>query len=127
MDFQGENVNSCHKGLLSASGMALLLVSGATLADNGDSSFRNRVRAAFEQDVPATDDTDMAEEFRKREEEARDPNLDTDIPEVSGRELGPRITVKQIRFHRLEEYPEFGIDRETIEGMAEALRIKFMK
>lgn len=125
--FQGANVNVFHKGLLSASGLAVLLGPITVFAEDGNSSFRNRVRAAFEQDVPAPKGADMAEEFMKREKEARDPNLDTEIPEVSGRELGPRITVKQIRFHRLEEFPEFGIDRKTVEGMAETLRLKFMK
>lgn len=107
------------------SGVCLFLLSLTAFAQDGGANFRNRVHAAFEQDVPV--DQDVNEDYRRRMQEARDPNLDTDIPEFSGRELGPRITVKKIRFHRLEEYPEFGITREVLEALAESLRAKFMK
>ncbi|WP_299594513.1 ShlB/FhaC/HecB family hemolysin secretion/activation protein [uncultured Microbulbifer sp.] len=107
------------------SGLCLFLLSLTAVAQDSGSNFRNRVHAAFEQDVPV--DQDVSEEYRKRMEEARDPNLDTDIPEFSSRELGPRITVKKIRFHRLEEYPEFGITKDALEELAESLRVKFMR
>ncbi|WP_428819863.1 ShlB/FhaC/HecB family hemolysin secretion/activation protein [Microbulbifer sp. MCCC 1A16149] len=116
-----------NKGLLAVSVAGLLLAAAEASAQDGDSGFRSRVRQAFEQDVPHVNDTDVSEEFERRAKEARDPNLDTDIPEVSGREIGPRISVKKFRFHRLEEYPEFGIDRETVEAKAEALRVQYMK
>ncbi|WP_160151639.1 ShlB/FhaC/HecB family hemolysin secretion/activation protein [Microbulbifer sp. ALW1] len=115
------------KGFLSISIAGLLLSTTVASAQDDDSGFRSRVRQAFEQDVPHINDADVAEEFERRSREARDPNLDTDIPEVSGREIGPRISVKEFRFHRLEEYPEFGIDRETVEAKAEALRVKYMQ
>jgi len=120
-------VRSCCRIRWWISALGLLVFSTAVPAQDSESSFRSRVRAAFDQDLPTVNDADMSEEFKKRAEQARDPNLDTDIPEVSGRDLGPRITVTEFKFHRLEEFPEFGIDRATIEGMAEDLRIKFMK
>ncbi|MBN8429906.1 ShlB/FhaC/HecB family hemolysin secretion/activation protein [Microbulbifer salipaludis] len=124
---KGGNVALFSKGLLVVSVAGMLLTGSEVSAQDGDSGFRSRVRQAFEQDVPHINDTDVSEEFERRAKEARDPNLDTDIPEVSGREIGPRISVKKFRFHRLEEYPEFGIDRETVEAKAEALRVQYMK
>ena len=118
-------MSSQYKRYPIGTGFGLLLLSLTTLAQSSDSDFRNRVHAAFEQDVPVNQD--VSEEYRKRMQEARDPNLDTDIPDFSSRELGPRITVKKIRFHRLEEYPEFGITREVLEERAETLRARFMK
>lgn len=115
------------KEFLAISISGLLVATSIASAQESDSGFRSRVRQAFEQDVPHVNDADVAEEFERRAKEAKDPNLDTDIPEVSGREIGPRISVKQFRFHRLEEYPEFGIDRETVEAKAEELRVKYMK
>ncbi|AQQ66488.1 hemolysin activator protein, HlyB family [Microbulbifer agarilyticus] len=96
-------------------------------AQQSDSGFRSRVQQAFEQDVPNVNDEDVAREFERRSREARYPNLDADIPEVSGRDLGPRISVKAFRFHRLQEYPEYGIERSVIEEKAEALRVKYMQ
>lgn len=115
------------KGLLCTSISGLLLSSSMAVAQEDGSSFRHRVSKAFEQDVPHINEPDVTEEFNRRAKEARDPNLDTDIPEVSGRELGPRISVKAFRFHRLEEYPHLGIEREIIEEKAEALRVKYMQ
>mgnify|MGYP000542528133 CR=1 FL=1 len=112
---------------IASGGLSLLLLSSLATAQEEDSSFRSRVRAAFEQDVPTLNETDVTAEYLKRKKEARDPNLDTDIPEVSGRDLGPRITVREIRFHRLEEFPEFGITNEVIAERAETLRSRFMK
>lgn len=109
------------------SGLGLLLVSSGIMAQEGESSFRNRVRAAFDQELPSGSSVDIAEEYDKRVAQSANSKLDTDIPEVSARELGPRISVQGFRFHRLQEYPEFGIERDTIESMAEDLRVKFMK
>ncbi|QIL90425.1 ShlB/FhaC/HecB family hemolysin secretion/activation protein [Microbulbifer sp. SH-1] len=125
--FQGGNVALKNKGLLWGSVWGLLFSSSVVVADDGDSGFRSRVKQAFEQDIPHVDDADVAEEFERRAKEARDPNLDTDIPEVSGREIGPRISVREFRFHRLVEYPEFGIERKIIEEKAEELRVKYMQ
>ncbi|WP_444929375.1 ShlB/FhaC/HecB family hemolysin secretion/activation protein [Microbulbifer sp. SSSA002] len=96
-------------------------------AQEDGSSFRSRVREAFNQDTATINEVDVTEDFLQRTYEAEDPNLNTEIPEIAERNQGPRITVKEFRFHRLEEYPEFGISRETVESMAEELRVKFMK
>ncbi|MFS1525026.1 ShlB/FhaC/HecB family hemolysin secretion/activation protein [Microbulbifer sp. 2304DJ12-6] len=96
-------------------------------AQEENSSFRNRVRDAFDQNTPTINEADITKDFLQRTYEAEDPNLNTQIPEISRRNEGPRITVRKFQFHRLEDYPEFGIDRETIEQLAESLRIKFMK
>lgn len=116
-----------NKGLLAISTSGLLLATSIAAAQESDNGFRSRVRQAFEQDVPNVNDADVADEFKRRALEARDPNLDTDIPEVSGRELGPRISVKEFRFHRLVEYPEFGISRKIVKEKAEALRVQYMQ
>ncbi|MFD1215816.1 ShlB/FhaC/HecB family hemolysin secretion/activation protein [Microbulbifer celer] len=114
------------KNRLAVAGAGLMLLSTSAIAVDDESSFRSRVRSAFEQDVPTINDSDLTSEFEQRTRR-EDPNLDTDIPVVSQRGQGPRITVKAFRFHRLKEYPEFGITREAVESRAEALRIKFMK
>ncbi|MFV8783870.1 ShlB/FhaC/HecB family hemolysin secretion/activation protein [Microbulbifer sp. SA54] len=120
-------MDSKYKGLLSISILGLVIAGNAAQAQEDTSSFRSRVRAAFEQDLPTVDDDALNGEFERRTREARDPNLDADIPEVTGRELGPRISVKKIQFHRLEEYPEYGIGREQVEALAESLRAKYMQ
>lgn len=115
------------RGPLAIFGAGLLLLPEAGYTQEEESSFRSRVRAAFEQDVPTVSGQDVSREFEQRRREARDPNLDTDIPEVSQRTEGPRISVKEFRFHRLQEFPEYGITREKVEQLAEELRAKFMK
>ncbi|MFA0813709.1 ShlB/FhaC/HecB family hemolysin secretion/activation protein [Microbulbifer epialgicus] len=108
-------------------GTSFLISQLPVYAQEEDSSFRSRVRQAFDQDTATVNEADVTKDFLQRTYEARDPNLDTEIPEISQRNQGPRITVKEFKFHRLEEYPEYGIDRETVEKMAENLRIKYMK
>jgi len=106
---------------------SLLLVPAWAYGQQDDSSFRSRVRAAFDQDAATIDDTDVTEDFLRRTRQAEDPNLNTDIPEIAQRTQGPRITVKKLRFLRLEEYPQYGIERDSVEKLAESLRVKFMK
>ncbi|GAA5446242.1 hypothetical protein Misp06_04456 [Microbulbifer sp. NBRC 101763] len=106
---------------------SFMLLQMPAKAQEEDSSFRSRVRQAFDQNTPTVSEVDVTKDYLQRTFEAEDPNLNTEIPEISQRNQGPRITVKEFRFHRLEEYPEFGIERTTIEKMAEDLRIKYMK
>ncbi|WP_460803918.1 ShlB/FhaC/HecB family hemolysin secretion/activation protein [Microbulbifer agarilyticus] len=120
-------MSSLLKVVLGCVTVGAVFTASEAVAQQDDSGFRSRVQQAFEQDVPNVGDEDVAREFERRAREARDPNLDTDIPEVSGRELGPRISVKSIQFHRLKEYPEYGIERAAIEEKAEALRIRYMQ
>ncbi|WP_444923641.1 ShlB/FhaC/HecB family hemolysin secretion/activation protein [Microbulbifer sp. DLAB2-AF] len=108
-------------------GVGFLLSNLPVYAQDEGSSFRSRVRQAFDQNTPTVNEADVTKDFLQRTYEAEDPNLNTEIPEISQRNQGPRITVKEFQFHRLEEYPEFGIEREVIEEMAEKLRVKFMK
>lgn len=108
-------------------GASFLLMQLPVCAQEEDSSFRSRVRQAFDQNTPTINEVDVTKDYLQRTFEAEDPNLNTEIPEISQRNQGPRITVKEFQFHRLEEYPEFGIEREKIEQMAEELRVKFMK
>ncbi|WP_444940194.1 ShlB/FhaC/HecB family hemolysin secretion/activation protein [Microbulbifer sp. ZKSA004] len=108
-------------------GAGLLVSQLPAFAQDEGSSFRSRVRDAFDQTTPTINEVDITKDFLQRTYEADDPNLNTEIPEVSQRNQGPRITVKEFKFHRLEEYPEFGISREAVEEMAEELRVKFMK
>ncbi|WP_413664129.1 ShlB/FhaC/HecB family hemolysin secretion/activation protein [Microbulbifer sp. CNSA002] len=108
-------------------GAGFLVSQVPAFAQEDGSSFRNRVREAFNQDTSTINEVDVTQDFLQRTYEAEDPNLNTEIPEISQRNQGPRITVKEFKFHRLEEYPEFGISRETVEEMAEELRAKFMK
>ncbi|WP_444920790.1 ShlB/FhaC/HecB family hemolysin secretion/activation protein [Microbulbifer sp. CnH-101-G] len=108
-------------------GAGFLLSNLPVYAQDEGSSFRSRVRQAFDQDTPTVNEADVTKDFLQRTYEAEDPNLNTEIPEISQRNQGPRITVKKFRFHRLEEYPDFGIEREVIEEMAEKLRVKYMK
>lgn len=115
------------KGPLAIFGAGLLLLPEAGYTQEEESSFRSRVRAAFDQDAPTVSEQDVSREFEQRRREARDPNLDTDIPGISQRTEGPRISVKEFRFHRLQEFPEYGITREKVEQLAEELRAKFMK
>ncbi|MDP5210436.1 ShlB/FhaC/HecB family hemolysin secretion/activation protein [Microbulbifer sp. 2205BS26-8] len=96
-------------------------------AQEDNAGFRSRVRDAFDQNTPTVNESDITKDFLQRTYEAEAPNLNTRIPEISRRNEGPRIAVKKFRFHRLEEYPDLGIDRETIEQLAESLRIQFMK
>ncbi|MEK9766931.1 MAG: POTRA domain-containing protein, partial [Thalassolituus sp.] len=65
----------------------------------------------------------------RRKNQAPDlmPRQEGDIPEVSARDSGPRIIVKQFTFDRLEEFPEFKITREGVEAEAERLRVIYMK
>lgn len=116
-----------YKSSLAVVGAGLLLLPGWAYSQDDDSSFRSRVRAAFDQDVPTISDTDVTHDFLSRTHEAQDPNLNTEIPALAQRTQGPRITVKKFSFHRLVEYPEYGIDRESVEAFAEKLRAKFMK
>ncbi|MFC6981347.1 POTRA domain-containing protein [Microbulbifer taiwanensis] len=104
-----------------------LLLLPPVASSQEDSSFRSRVRAAFDQDIPTVSEQDVTRDFLQRTREERDPNLDIDIPELSKRTEGPRITVSKIQFHRLQEYPEYGIEREKVEKLAEDLRVKLMK
>ncbi|WP_193165758.1 ShlB/FhaC/HecB family hemolysin secretion/activation protein [Microbulbifer hainanensis] len=108
-------------------GASLLLVPTWAFCQDGESSFRSRARAAFDQNVPTIDESDLTEDFKKRTQQATDPNLNTEIPTLAKRNQGPRITVKKFRFHRLEEYPEYGIDRKSVEALTEELRVKYMK
>ncbi|WNZ56696.1 ShlB/FhaC/HecB family hemolysin secretion/activation protein [Microbulbifer sp. MKSA007] len=108
-------------------GAGFLVSQVPAFAQEDGSNFRNRVREAFNQDTSTINEVDVTQDFLQRTYEAEDPNLNTEIPEISQRNQGPRITVKEFKFHRLEEYPEFGISRETVEEMAEELRAKFMK
>ncbi|SFC36142.1 Hemolysin activation/secretion protein [Microbulbifer thermotolerans] len=114
------------KNQLAFAGVSLLLPA-FVCAQEGESGFRSRVRAAFDQNAPTIAEPDVTRDFLQRTQEREDPNLNTDIPEIARRNHGPRITVKKFRFHRLEEYPEFGITREVVEQLAEELRVKFMK
>ncbi|SHF77104.1 Hemolysin activation/secretion protein [Microbulbifer donghaiensis] len=116
-----------YKSQLAVLGAGLLFLPTAGYAQDDESSFRSRVRAAFDQDVPTIRESDVTREFLQRTHEAQDRNLNADIPEIARRDDGPRITVKKFQFHRLEEYPEYGIDRNTVEQLAEELRVKFMK
>ncbi|SEA23775.1 ShlB/FhaC/HecB family hemolysin secretion/activation protein [Microbulbifer marinus] len=116
-----------YKAQMAALGTGLLLLPATGYTQESESSFRSRVRQAFDQNVPTISEPDVSQEFLQRTLEARDPNLNADIPEISQRDEGPRITVKKLRFHRLEAYPEYGIDRETVEQLAEDLRVKFMQ
>ncbi|WP_346838563.1 ShlB/FhaC/HecB family hemolysin secretion/activation protein [Microbulbifer sp. SAOS-129_SWC] len=106
---------------------SLLFVPAWAYCQQDDSSFRSRVRAAFDQNSATIDDTDVTQDFLRRTREAEDPNLNTDIPQVSQRNQGPRITVKKFQFLRLHEYPQYGIERKSVEKLAEQLRVKFMK
>ncbi|AWF79628.1 ShlB/FhaC/HecB family hemolysin secretion/activation protein [Microbulbifer sp. A4B17] len=108
-------------------GAGFLVSQVPVFAQEDGSSFRSRVREAFNQETSTINEVDVTKDFLQRTYEAEDPNLNTEIPEVAQRNQGPRITVKEFKFHRLEEYPEFGISRETVEKMAEELRAKFMK
>ncbi|WP_444934708.1 ShlB/FhaC/HecB family hemolysin secretion/activation protein [Microbulbifer sp. JTAC008] len=108
-------------------GAGFLVSQVPAFAQEDGSNFRNRVREAFNQDTSTINEVDVTQDFLQRTYESEDPNLNTEIPEISQRNQGPRITVKEFKFHRLEEYPEFGISRETVEEMAEELRAKFMK
>ncbi|WP_226643339.1 ShlB/FhaC/HecB family hemolysin secretion/activation protein [Microbulbifer variabilis] len=108
-------------------GAGFLLSNLPVYAQDEGSNFRSRVRQAFDQDTPTVNEADVTKDFLQRNYEAEDPNLNTEIPEISQRNQGPRITVKKFRFHRLEEYPDFGIEREVVEEMAERLRVKYMK
>ncbi|MGL6159778.1 ShlB/FhaC/HecB family hemolysin secretion/activation protein [Microbulbifer sp.] len=119
-------MNTRGKNRLAVAGASLLLAAPCLNAQEGDSSFRSRVRAAFDQDAPTINEQDVTRDFEHRTR-SEDPNLNTEIPKVSQRNRGPRITVREFRFHRLKEYPEFGITREAVEQFAEGLRIKFMK
>ncbi|MBB3060936.1 ShlB/FhaC/HecB family hemolysin secretion/activation protein [Microbulbifer rhizosphaerae] len=119
-------MNTRGKTRLAVAGASLLLVAPYLNAQEGDSSFRSRVRAAFDQDAPTINEQDVTRDFEHRTR-SEDPNLNTEIPQVSQRNRGPRITVREFRFHRLKEYPEFGITKEAVEQLAEGLRIKFMK
>ncbi|MCO1332918.1 ShlB/FhaC/HecB family hemolysin secretion/activation protein [Microbulbifer sp. OS29] len=108
-------------------GAGFLVSQVQVFAQDEGSSFRSLVREAFDQNTPTVNEVDVTKDFLQRTYEAEDPNLNTEIPEISQRNQGPRITVKEFIFHRLEEYPEFGISREAVEEMAEDLRVKFMK
>ncbi|MCW8126050.1 ShlB/FhaC/HecB family hemolysin secretion/activation protein [Microbulbifer halophilus] len=118
---------SRYRSRLAVVGASLLLLPPAAQSQDEGSSFRSKVRAAFDQDVPTVSEQDASREFLQRRREARDPNLDTDIPEASQRTEGPRISVKEFRFHRLKEFPEYGVTREKVQRLAEELRVKFMK
>lgn len=71
--------------------------------------------------------SDVTREYLYRTVEDNAPVLDTDIPEKNSRIDGPRITVKKFNFHRLQDFPDYGITKEDVETYAENLRIKYMK
>lgn len=71
--------------------------------------------------------SDVAREYLYRTLEENGPLVDTDIPDRDHRAGGPRITVKKLDFHRLQDLPEYGITREEVEAYAESLRVKYMK
>lgn len=71
--------------------------------------------------------SDVAREYLYRTVEENGPLLDTEIPDRNSRVDGPRITVRKFDFHRLQEFPAYGITRGEIEAYAESLRVKYMK
>jgi len=79
--------------------------------------------------INAPDAQGDATDRLRRKNQAPDlmPRQEGDIPEVSARDSGPRIIVKQFTFDRLEEFPEFKITREGVEAEAERLRVIYMK
>lgn len=109
--------------LLSVCSVQVLAQSGALPATNFQRSLQNEsihVTTPFSQ-------SDVAKEYLYRTVEDNAPVLDTDIPQHSRRIEGPRITVKKFEFHRLQDFPKHGITKETVETLAESLRVKYMK
>ncbi len=56
---------------------------------------------------------------------------DPGVPDVQGRRpdppvVGPRLAVSEFRMHGLDEYPQWGITRETLGKMVEEIRIDLM-
>lgn len=99
-------------------------------ADEGNfplSNFNKSLRGEFDRGVTPFSQSDITKDFLYRTVDENAPKLDTDIPEQSYRENGPRILVNKFDFHRLQEFPEVGITREKVEGLAEDLRVKYMK
>lgn len=71
--------------------------------------------------------SDVAQEYLYRTLEENVPVLDTDIPRRDSRLDGPRISVKKFNFHRLQDFPSYGISSAEVEAYAERLRVKYMK
>lgn len=111
-------------------GGALSACSALTLAQTADLPVSNFHRSLQNEsihiDTPFSQ-SDVAREYLYRTVEDNAPVLDIDIPETDNRIDGPRITVKQFEFHRLQDFPDYGIDAKEVEALAENLRVKYMK
>lgn len=106
------------------------LSSTALWADEGKfplSNFNKSLRGEFDRGVTPFSQSDITKDYLYRTVDENAPKLDAAIPEQSFRDEGPRILVKKFDFHRLQEFPEAGVTREKVEGLAEELRIKYMK
>jgi hemolysin activation/secretion protein len=106
------------------------LASAPLWADEGKfplSNFNKSLRGEFDRGVTPFSQSDITKDYLYRTVDENAPKLDAAIPEQNFREEGPRILVKKFDFHRLQEFPEAGVTRDKVEGLAEELRVKYMK
>ena len=82
--------------------------------------------STYAEDIVEIDDFDVTEEYLQRIHNDLNVVSDIDIPAIKNRSQGPRLAVKQFKFHDFHEHPEQGITRDIIEAKAEELRRQYM-
>lgn len=113
-----------------AFGALVTVCSSTVLAQSADLPISNFHRSLQNESIHVNtpfSESDVTREYLYRTVEENAPVLDIDIPEVVSRVEGPRITVKKIEFHRLQDFPDYGITKADVEEFTEALRVKYMK
>jgi len=111
-------------------GSVLTACSVSVLGESANLPVSNFHRSLQNESIHATtpfSEADVTKEYLYRTVEDNAPVLDIDIPETVNRVDGPRITVRAFEFHRLQDFPEYGIHKQDVERLAESLRIKYMK
>lgn len=126
---KGISVKQAHWSVVAALPL-LSLCSVQTLAETAGlpvSNFQRSLQNTSIHTQTPFSQSDVAKEYLYRTLQENGPLLDTDIPDRNQRVDGPRITVKKFDFHRLQDFPGYGINGAEVEAYAESLRVKYMK
>ena len=99
------------------------LASSPAYSQNTD--YLNSVRAPFKEQTRTVNELDITREYLERTLE--ESKFSLEIPEPALRRSSDRFRVREFTFHRLVEYPKFGITRKRVQKLAEKLRAKYMK
>ncbi|MBX2859264.1 MAG: ShlB/FhaC/HecB family hemolysin secretion/activation protein, partial [Cellvibrionaceae bacterium] len=98
---------------------------GSSVVSAQDTSYLNSLRAPFKEQTRTVNELDITREYLERTLE--ESKFSLEIPEPNLRRSSDLFRVREFTFHRLVEYPKFGITRRRVQKLAEILRTKYMK